>query len=59
MAKLSGIGLLLIGTLLHAAGGVDSSTLDGKVLFGYQGWFNTPADDAGFGFTGSQRARSR
>jgi len=46
MAKLSGIGLLLIGRLLHAAGGVDPSTLDGKVLFGYQGWFNCPGDDS-------------
>ena len=30
---------------------VDATTLDGKVLCGYQGWFNTPADGAGFGFT--------
>jgi hypothetical protein len=30
---------------------VDAATLDGKVLCGYQGWFNTPADGAGFGFT--------
>jgi hypothetical protein len=30
---------------------VDATTLDGKVLCGYQGWFNTSCDGAGFGFT--------
>jgi hypothetical protein len=30
---------------------VDATTLDGKVLCGYQGWFNTPADGTNFGFT--------
>jgi hypothetical protein len=30
---------------------VDATTLDGKVLCGYQGWFNTPGDESGFGFT--------
>lgn len=30
---------------------VAATTLEGKVLCGYQGWFNTPADGAGFGFT--------
>ena len=29
---------------------VDATTLDGKVLCGYQGWFNTPCDSEGFGF---------
>jgi hypothetical protein len=29
---------------LHAAGPVDPSTLDNKVLIGYQGWFTCPAD---------------
>src|SRR3954466_11070586 len=39
---------------------VDATTLDGKVLCGYQGWFNTPGDGTDFGFThggqGLQRA---
>ncbi len=30
---------------------VDATTLDGKVLCGYQGWFNTPGDGTSFGFT--------
>ena len=34
---------LLVATA-HAADVVDSSTLEGKVLFGYQGWFGCPGD---------------
>lgn len=30
---------------------VDATTLDGKVLCGYQGWHNTPDDGGGFGWT--------
>src|SRR4051794_7373247 len=60
------LGLLTIGALaadapeeepwLHPYTGpsrsdVDATTLDGKVLCGYQGWFNTPCDGTTFGFT--------
>jgi hypothetical protein len=38
------LALLVCGAALHAAGGVDASTLDGKVLIGYQGWFACPQD---------------
>ena len=30
---------------------MNATTLDGKVLCGYQGWFNTPCDGTPFGFT--------
>src|SRR5207245_4105066 len=29
---------------------IDATTLDGKVLCGYQGWFNTPGDGTDFSF---------
>jgi hypothetical protein len=42
------IGTLLVLALndsaLYAADRVDPSTLNGKVLLGYQGWFNCPGD---------------
>jgi hypothetical protein len=34
-----------------AQGAVDASTLDGKVLFGYQGWFRTPGDGSNVGWS--------
>jgi len=47
MPKLSWFQLLLLaflGSGFCAAAGVDPSTLTGKVLLGYQGWFNCPGD---------------
>jgi hypothetical protein len=35
---------LVAGASARAAGSVDASTLQGKVLLGYQGWFNCPGD---------------
>lgn len=34
-----------------AQGTVNASTLDGKVLFGYQGWFRAPGDGANVGWS--------
>jgi len=39
--------------------GVDVSTLQGKVMTGYQGWFNTPNDGAGLGWTHWARSGSK
>src|SRR5258706_16203442 len=36
--------LLSCQIALPAAGEVDASTLDNKVLIGYQGWFTCPSD---------------
>lgn len=37
--------------------GVDTMTLTGKVMCGYQGWFNTPDDGMGLGWTHWARNR--
>ena len=39
--------------------GVDTTTLKGKVMTGYQGWFNTPDDGAGLGWTHWARSGSK
>ncbi|GIW97598.1 MAG: hypothetical protein KatS3mg111_0931 [Pirellulaceae bacterium] len=41
------------------ASGVDTSTLNGKVLVGYQGWFNCQGDGAELGWTHWARHRFR
>jgi hypothetical protein len=38
---------------------IDATTIDGKVLCGYQGWFNTPSDGTTFGFTHWGRGLNR
>lgn len=40
------IGAVLTCVLMQAADRVDPSTLNSKVLLGYQGWFNCPSDPA-------------
>lgn len=39
--------------------GVDTKTLTGKIMAGYQGWFNTPDDGAGLGWTHWARSGSK
>ena len=39
--------------------GVDTRTLQGKVMAGYQGWFNCPGDGAGLGWTHWARSGSK
>jgi hypothetical protein len=42
-----------------SVGGVDTSSLVGKVMTGYQGWFNCPDDGAGLGWTHWARQPSK
>ncbi len=39
--------------------GVDTSTLTGKVMCGYQGWFNCPGDGANLGWTHWAKRRTK
>src|SRR5262245_10214239 len=39
--------LTFLPAAVHAAGDVDPSTLNNKVLIGYQGWFTCPEDGSG------------
>lgn len=38
---------------------IDATSLEGKVMCGYQGWFNTPGDGMGLGWTHWARSRRR
>ena len=40
------LAMLLVTGSVRAADVVDASTLQGKVLLGYQGWFNCEGDGA-------------
>ena len=50
--RVYGFALALLLPMLASArtGAVDASTLDGKILCGYQGWFACPGDGAGRGW---------
>ncbi len=57
------LGVLMVGILSAPcvfAGGekVDSGTLKGKFMCGYQGWFRTPDDGAGMGWNHYSRIRN-
>ncbi len=41
----------LLSAVANAQNSVDATTLEGKVLFGYQGWFRTPNDGSGAGWS--------
>jgi len=43
--------MLAVASAVGAQSAVDASTLDGKVLFGYQGWFRTPGDGSNVGWS--------
>lgn len=38
-----------IGAAVQTAAGVDAATVDGKLMFGYQGWFGCPGDGSPLG----------
>src|SRR5262249_41783710 len=43
---LCGLLIFLVASVAAGADRVDASTLEGKVLAGYQGWFTCPQDDS-------------
>ena len=54
--------LLLLACALRPnvqAGQVDASSLRGKVVCGYQGWFRCPGDAAGLGWVHWSRSRKQ
>ncbi|MGY8719902.1 MAG: hypothetical protein ACKVI3_19210, partial [Verrucomicrobiia bacterium] len=48
---------ILVGYTGSSVTGVDTSTLDGKVMTGYQGWFNAKGDGANLGWTHWARSK--
>jgi len=50
--------LAAVGCVAPARRAVDSSTLTGKVMVGYQGWFNAEGDGAGRGYNHWARGRA-
>ena len=48
---------VLVGYSGPSVTGVDTSTLDGKVMTGYQGWFNAKGDGADLGWTHWARSK--
>lgn len=56
---LLGLALLLAGCVSQTARRVESSTLAGKVMCGYQGWFNGAGDGANRGYNHWARGGAR
>ena len=50
---------ILTGYTGPSISGVDTSTLDGKVMTGYQGWFNAQDDGADLGWTHWARDKTK
>ena len=58
---LAGLSLILVllGTSWAEGEAVDAKTLTGKVMYGYQGWFNCEGDGADLGWTHWSRRRNQ
>lgn len=56
---LSAVGITLIPYTGPSVRGVDTSTLTGKIVCGYQGWFNCEGDGADLGWVHRVKDRKK